>query len=144
MKAVLFPGDRQVVSSSDRPRAGSRSGAGAGARLGHLPQRHEPLLRKADRRRRGHRDRPDRAGHEPAGRSSRSVMASPASLQETGSPSIWRRLRQLRVCRGGYLFLCPTGKCVGFDVDGGNADYIVVPAGTASRCPTRSVSRWVR
>jgi len=38
-------------------------------------------------------------------------------------------------CRSGYLFLCPTWKCVGFDVDGGNADFIVVPAGNCLPLP---------
>ncbi len=33
-----------------------------------------------------------------------------------------------RYCLGGYRMLCPTWKCVGFDVNGGDAEYIVVPA----------------
>ena len=31
-------------------------------------------------------------------------------------------------CRRGYRMLCPAWKCVGFDIDGGDAEYIVVPA----------------
>ncbi len=31
-------------------------------------------------------------------------------------------------CLSGYTMLCPEWKCVGFDVDGGDADYLVVPA----------------
>jgi threonine dehydrogenase-like Zn-dependent dehydrogenase len=31
-------------------------------------------------------------------------------------------------CRRGYRMLCPSWKCVGFDVDGGDAEYVVVPA----------------
>lgn len=31
-------------------------------------------------------------------------------------------------CLKGYRMLCPDWKCLGFDVDGGNADYLVVPA----------------
>lgn len=31
-------------------------------------------------------------------------------------------------CRGGKLMLCPQWKCLGFDVDGGDAEYFVVPA----------------
>ena len=31
-------------------------------------------------------------------------------------------------CRRGYLMLCPTWRCLGFDVDGGDAEYLVVPA----------------
>jgi threonine dehydrogenase-like Zn-dependent dehydrogenase len=30
-------------------------------------------------------------------------------------------------CRQGYDMLCPDWKCVGFDVDGGDAEYLVVP-----------------
>ncbi len=33
-----------------------------------------------------------------------------------------------RYCLGGYRMLCPTWECVGFDVNGGDAEYIVVPA----------------
>ena len=31
-------------------------------------------------------------------------------------------------CRRGYLMLCSTWRCLGFDVDGGDAEYLVVPA----------------
>lgn len=31
-------------------------------------------------------------------------------------------------CRRGYRMLCPSWKCVGFDIDGGDAEYVVVPA----------------
>lgn len=31
-------------------------------------------------------------------------------------------------CRRGYRMLCPAWKCVGFDIDGGDAEYVVVPA----------------
>ena len=31
-------------------------------------------------------------------------------------------------CRRGYRMLCPLWKCIGFDVDGGDAEYVVVPA----------------
>jgi propanol-preferring alcohol dehydrogenase len=31
-------------------------------------------------------------------------------------------------CRRGYRMLCPSWKCVGFDVDGGDAEYVVLPA----------------
>ena len=33
-----------------------------------------------------------------------------------------------RYCLSGYRMLCPGWKCVGFDVNGGDAEYIVVPA----------------
>jgi len=31
-------------------------------------------------------------------------------------------------CRRGYSMLCPTWRCLGFDVDGGDAEYVVIPA----------------
>jgi threonine dehydrogenase-like Zn-dependent dehydrogenase len=31
-------------------------------------------------------------------------------------------------CAGGYLMLCPRWRCLGTDVDGGDADYLVLPA----------------
>ncbi len=38
-------------------------------------------------------------------------------------------------CRRGYLMLCPTWRCLGFDVDGGDAEYVVVPATNALPIP---------
>src|SRR5436309_15610758 len=31
-------------------------------------------------------------------------------------------------CLSGYLMLCSEWKCLGFDVNGGDAEYVVVPA----------------
>lgn len=38
-------------------------------------------------------------------------------------------------CLSGDRMLCPDFKCVGFDVDGGDADYIVVPAVNCLKLP---------
>ncbi len=38
-------------------------------------------------------------------------------------------------CLSGYLSLCSQWKCVGFDVDGGDADYMVVPAQNCLKLP---------
>jgi propanol-preferring alcohol dehydrogenase len=38
-------------------------------------------------------------------------------------------------CKRGYRMLCPDWKCLGFDVDGGNADYLVVPAVNCLKLP---------
>jgi threonine dehydrogenase-like Zn-dependent dehydrogenase len=38
-------------------------------------------------------------------------------------------------CHSGYLMLCPQWKCLGFDVDGGDADYFVIPARNALPLP---------
>lgn len=40
-----------------------------------------------------------------------------------------------RYCRHGYLMLCPDWKCLGFDLDGGDADYLVVPAANCLALP---------
>lgn len=38
-------------------------------------------------------------------------------------------------CLSGEMMLCPTWRCVGFDVDGGDADYVVVPALNCLKLP---------
>lgn len=38
-------------------------------------------------------------------------------------------------CLSGFTMLCPTWKCLGFDVDGGNADFVKVPAANALLLP---------
>lgn len=42
---------------------------------------------------------------------------------------------ECRHCRSGYPYLCPTWKCLGFDVDGGDADYLVAPAANCLQLP---------
>jgi propanol-preferring alcohol dehydrogenase len=38
-------------------------------------------------------------------------------------------------CLAGYRMLCAEWKCLGFDVDGGDADYLVVPAINCLKLP---------
>lgn len=38
-------------------------------------------------------------------------------------------------CKSGYTMLCPTWKCMGFDVNGGNAEYMIAPASNALLLP---------
>ena len=38
-------------------------------------------------------------------------------------------------CLSGFTMLCATWKCLGFDVDGGNADFVLVPAANALLLP---------
>lgn len=38
-------------------------------------------------------------------------------------------------CRAGYMMLCDQWQCLGFDVDGGDADYFVVPEANALKLP---------
>jgi threonine dehydrogenase-like Zn-dependent dehydrogenase len=40
-----------------------------------------------------------------------------------------------RYCRSGYMYLCTTWKCLGFDVDGGDADYLVAPVANCLLLP---------
>ncbi|MCY9698168.1 zinc-dependent alcohol dehydrogenase family protein [Paenibacillus alginolyticus] len=38
-------------------------------------------------------------------------------------------------CKSGYMMFCSSWKCVGFDLHGGNADYIVVPEKNCMKLP---------
>jgi threonine dehydrogenase-like Zn-dependent dehydrogenase len=38
-------------------------------------------------------------------------------------------------CRAGYLMLCPRWRCLGFDLNGGDAEYVVVPAANCMPIP---------
>lgn len=38
-------------------------------------------------------------------------------------------------CKGGYMMFCKSWKCIGFDVHGGDADYIVVPEKNCMKIP---------
>jgi propanol-preferring alcohol dehydrogenase len=38
-------------------------------------------------------------------------------------------------CKSGYMMFCPSWKCVGFDVHGGDADYLVVPEKVCMKLP---------
>lgn len=38
-------------------------------------------------------------------------------------------------CKSGYMMFCPTWKCIGFDLHGGDADYIVVPEVNCMKLP---------
>ena len=38
-------------------------------------------------------------------------------------------------CKSGYMMLCKNWKCIGFDVDGGHAEYIKIPANNCLKLP---------
>ncbi len=38
-------------------------------------------------------------------------------------------------CKSGYQYLCPQFRCLGFDVDGGDADYLVIPGENCLKLP---------
>jgi 2-desacetyl-2-hydroxyethyl bacteriochlorophyllide A dehydrogenase len=38
-------------------------------------------------------------------------------------------------CKSGYMMFCPSWKCIGFDLHGGDADYLVVPEKNCMKIP---------
>jgi propanol-preferring alcohol dehydrogenase len=75
-------------------------------------------------------------GHEPAG-VVEAVGPGVASPRPGDRVAVYLALGCGRCahCRAGHLMLCPTWQCIGFDVHGGNADYLVVPAGNCLGIP---------
>ncbi len=137
MKAVLFPGDRQVVvveRPTPVPGPGQvlvRVRASAICRSDMSIYYGKPVVG-------GEATASGRIvpGHEPAGE----VVAVGDGV--TGMAAGDRVAIYLGIgcdaceyCRSGYLFLCPNWKCIGFDLDGGDADYILVPAGNCLKLP---------
>ncbi len=75
-------------------------------------------------------------GHEPAGEVVE--VGSDVTAVRTGdrvAVHLAIGCGQCRYCLEGYDFLCPTWKCLGFDIDGGDADYLVVPARNCLKLP---------
>jgi threonine dehydrogenase-like Zn-dependent dehydrogenase len=75
-------------------------------------------------------------GHEPAG----DVVEVGENVERVAvgdrvvvhlSVGCWR----CEYCRAGYIQQCPEWKCIGFDLDGGDADYIVIPQQCAIPLP---------
>jgi threonine dehydrogenase-like Zn-dependent dehydrogenase len=68
-------------------------------------------------------------GHEPAGEV---VDAGPGAVGVKPGDRVAVYLAigcgRCQWCHSGYRMLCPEWKCLGFDVDGGDADYLVAPA----------------
>ena len=137
MKAVLFPGDRQVaVVERPTPQPGPgqalvRVRASAICRSDMSLYYGKPIVG-------GEATASGQIvpGHEPAGEVV-AVGDGVTAVSPGDRVAIYLGVGcgYCEFCRGGYLFLCPTWKCVGFDVDGGNADYIVVPAGNCLALP---------
>lgn len=68
-------------------------------------------------------------GHEPAGEVvSLGPLVSGVSVGDRVAIYLAIGEGRCESCRRGYRMLCPSWKCVGFDIDGGDADYVVVPA----------------
>jgi propanol-preferring alcohol dehydrogenase len=137
MKAVLFPGDRQVVVV-ERPtpdpgpgQALVRVRASAICRSDMSIYYGKPVVG-------GEATASGQIvpGHEPAGEVV-SVGDGVTSVAPGDRVAIYLGIGDgtCEYCRGGYLFLCPNWKCIGFDLDGGDADYIVIPAGNCLKLP---------
>jgi len=129
MKAVLFPGDRQVaVVERPDPVAGPgevvvRTRASAICRSDMSLYYGKPIV-GGDATATGQII----PGHEPAG-DVVSVGPGVVSIAVGDRVAVYLALGcgSCTYCRRGVPFLCRTWKCLGFDVDGGDADYLVVP-----------------
>ena len=137
MKAVLFPGDRQVaVVERPTPKPGpGRRWCGCGPRpfAANMSLYYGKPIVGGEATATGQIV----PGTSQRVRSSRSVMVSPLSTT-WGSPSHLLSASATASLPPRLSLPLPAWQCVGFDVDGGNADYIVVPAGNCLPLPTRS------
>jgi propanol-preferring alcohol dehydrogenase len=137
MKAVLFPGDRQVVVV-DRPTPEPGPGRGADPLRASAICRSDMGLYYGTPIVGGEATGTGQIvpGHEPAGEVA--AVGPGVTAVKVGD----RVAAYLAIgcghcswCQRGYLFLCPNWKCLGFDVDGGDADYLVVPEGNCLPLP---------
>ena len=137
MKAVLFPGDRQVVVV-DRPTPDPGPGevlirlrASAICRSDMGLYYGTPIVG-------GEATGTGQIvpGHEPAGEVA-AVGPGVTAVKVGDHVAAYLAIGcgHCAWCQRGYLFLCPNWKCLGFDVDGGDADYLVVPEGNCLPLP---------
>jgi threonine dehydrogenase-like Zn-dependent dehydrogenase len=75
-------------------------------------------------------------GHEPAGlvvKTGNDV----SSIKEGDRVAVYLAIGcgECSYCKSGYMMFCPTWKCVGFDLHGGDADYMVVPEKNCMKLP---------
>jgi propanol-preferring alcohol dehydrogenase len=137
VKAVLFPGDRQVVVV-ERPTPSPGPGealvrvrASAICRSDMSIYYGTPVV-GGDATSTGEII----PGHEPAGEVV-AVGEGVTAVAPGDRVAVYLGIGDgtCEYCRAGYLFLCPNWHCIGFDVDGGDADYIVIPAGKCLKLP---------
>lgn len=137
MRAVLLPGDKEV-QVTDMPDPGPGAGevlvqmkASAICRSDMSLYYGNPIV-GGDAAGTG-RIIP---GHEPCGQV---VAIGPAvtNVQAGDRVAVYLAVGcgTCRYCLSGYRMLCPSWRCVGFDVNGGDAEYIVVPAINCLRLP---------
>lgn len=138
MKAVLFPGDKEVRVISDHP----DPTPGFGEVL--IKTRASAICRSDMHLYYGNAIVGGEAagtgqivpGHEPAGEVVE--LGEGASGVEVGDRvAVYLAIGcgHCEYCLSGYRMLCSDVKILGFDLDGGNADYLVVPAVNCVKLP---------
>ncbi|HEU5432344.1 MAG TPA: alcohol dehydrogenase catalytic domain-containing protein, partial [Thermomicrobiales bacterium] len=137
MKAVLFPGDRQVAVV-DRPRPEPGPGEVVIALRASAICRSDMSLYYGKPIVGGEATGSGQIvpGHEPAGEV---VAVGPGVTSVTVGDRVAAYLAigcgHCEWCQRGYYFLCPDWKCLGFDVNGGDADYMLLPAANCLPLP---------
>lgn len=137
MKAVLFPGDKKVdvVDRSDPvPGAGEvliRMRASALCRSDMSIYYGRPVVG-------GEATKTGLIvpGHEPAGEVA-GVGPGATGVKVGDRVAVYLAIGcgRCQWCHSGFRMLCPEWKCLGFDVDGGDADYLVAPAVNCLKLP---------
>lgn len=137
MKAVLFPGNKQVaVVDRPDPHPGFgevvvRMRASALCRSDMSLYYGKPVVGSA-----ATKTGMIIPGHEPSGEVIE-VGQSAYGIKSGDRVSVYLAIGCGRCewCHAGYRMLCPEWKCLGFDIDGGDADYLVVPAVNCLKLP---------
>ncbi|HEX5500318.1 MAG TPA: alcohol dehydrogenase catalytic domain-containing protein, partial [Thermomicrobiales bacterium] len=137
MKAVLFPGDRQVVVV-ERPRPEPGPGEVVIALRASAICRSDMSLYYGKPIVGGEATGSGQIvpGHEPAGEV---IAVGPGVTSVKTGDRVAAYLAigcgHCEWCQRGYYFLCPGWKCLGFDVNGGDADYMLLPAANCLPLP---------
>lgn len=137
MRAVLLPGNREVqVADLPDPRPGPgevllRIRASAICRSDMSLYYGNPIVGGA-----GAGTGRIIPGHEPCGEVVE-IGAGVTGIRAGDRAAVYLAIGcgTCRYCLGGYRMLCPSWQCVGFDVHGGDAEYLVVPAINCLRLP---------
>jgi threonine dehydrogenase-like Zn-dependent dehydrogenase len=137
MKAVLFPGDRKVVVV-DRPDPVAGPGEVVVRMRASAICRSDMSLYYGTPIVGGNATTSGQIipGHEPAG-DVVEVGQGVTSVQVGDRVAVYLAVGcgHCGWCHRGMPFLCPVWKCLGFDLDGGDAEYLVVPAANCLPLP---------